>query len=189
MNKMRFLNYLWKSRSARWQIILTGILIAVFVSLLVNSRLQSMGFAEMWQNWMEAFLAFGTIIIAIFIWYNEKKQNWENNLPKKLNVCFRHNEQDFYQVINAPLAGSEDVRQWGQQLGRQMHGGDLSFKEFSVKEPMRPTDENGKYVMRYELTVWLQNFDESKGKKTWEYGDDGKFINDEKRENINNHPT
>jgi len=142
----------------------------------------------MWQNWMEPFLAFGTILIAVFIWLNEKRQDWENNLPKKLNASFAYDEkQVFYQVENAPLAGDDDVRQWGQQLGRQMHGGDLSFKGFNVKGPARDTDSNGKYVMRYELTVWLQKADESIKKKTWIYGDDGKFL-EEKLENINNPP-
>lgn len=187
---MRFSDNLLKSGSARWQLILTGVLSVVFLILFVNSRLHSMGFAEMWQHWMEAFLAFGTIIIAIFIWYNEKKQDWENNLPKKLNAFFIYNEQVFYQVENAPLAGKDDVRQWGQQIGFQMNDGkNLLFSGFNVKGPQRDTDSNHRYVMRYELIVWLQNIGEGKRRKKWIYGDDGKFIKEEGFENTSELPT
>jgi hypothetical protein len=129
----------------------------------------------MWQSWMEPFLAFSTITIAIFIWYNEKKQDWESALPKKLDVYFQHQDKVIYQVRNAPLAGDDDIRQWGQQIGRQMNKGDLLFNGFKVEGPNRETYKAGKDVMRYTLTVWLQNIEEGKTEKTWHYDDDGRL--------------
>jgi hypothetical protein len=173
---MSFLKFIWKSKSTRWQIVLTGILVIVFLALLFRSLSQSKGLAEMWQSWMEPFLAFSTILIAVFIWYNEKKQDWESALPKKLDVSFQHQDEVIYRVRNAPLAGDDDIRQWGQQIGRQMNKGDLLFNGFKVEGPNRETDKTGKDVMRYTLTVWLQRIEEGKTEKTWEYDDDGKLI-------------
>lgn len=182
---MKFWKPFWNSTSAKGQIILTSVLIIIIIILLFNGRSHSISYAQIWQNRIDPVLTIGTILIASFIWYSEKKQNWENNLPMKLNVFFRHNDQVFYQVENAPLAGSDDVRQWGQQLGRQIHGGDLSFNGFSVEVPVPDTDSNGKDVMRYELTVWLLTTDNIKEKKKWIYDDEGRFLEEKQLESSN----
>lgn len=173
---MTFLKHIWESKSARWQVILTTVFVIVFLALLFRSLSQSKEFADIWQSWMEPFLAFSTIAIAIFIWYNEKKQEWENALPKKLDVYFQHGEKVIYQVRNAPLAGDNDIRQWGQQIGRQMNRGDLLFNGFKMEGPNRDFDKIGNDIMRYKLTVWLQQIEEGELEKIWEYDDNGKLI-------------
>lgn len=174
---MNFLSYLWTSKNSRWQILLTAAIVLGFVMAVLCSSFSAMSFFDMWQNWMEAFLAFSAIIIGVFIWHNEKKQDWEYSLPKKLDVFFYFEDKVFYEIRNAPLTGSDDVRQWGQQIGRQMNDDvNLSFDGFNVKGPMRDTDKNGDYIMRYVLTVWLQEIDHGKEAKVWQYDDDGKVL-------------
>lgn len=174
---MSFLKYLWKSGSTRGQILFSGFFGIAFLTSVFYSLSQTMNFGDMWQRWMEPFLAFATIFIAGFIWYNEKKQDWENNLPKKLKVFFFLGEKVFYQVENAPLAGDNDIRQWGQQIGRQMNGDkNLLFNGFNVKGPVRDKDSKGEDVMLYELIVWLQSIDEDKTEKIWIYGENGKLV-------------
>lgn len=179
---MNFPGYLWKSNTTRWQILL--VVFFVFIGIPVfRAYSQSIGLAEIWQNWLEAFLAFLTAFVAIFIWLNEKKQDWENSLPKKLDAFFIHNEEIFYQVENAPLTGENDIRQWGQQIGFQMNGGNLKFNGFKVEGPNRGKDTEENYVMRYKLTVWLQSINEGRQEKTWIYGNDGKLIKPNSIEN------
>ncbi|CAN5562641.1 hypothetical protein BH10ACI1_BH10ACI1_11130 [soil metagenome] len=130
----------------------------------------------MWQSWMEAFLAFATIIIAFLIGYNEKRQDWEDTLPKRLNACFDFNGEAVFTVENAPLAGSDDIRQWGQQIGLQMNNNErLSFCGFKVEGPELETDENSNPKMQYKLTVWLQE-KPNENSKTWKYDDEGKLM-------------
>ncbi len=173
---MRFWKYLWKPLNVRIQILLIFSIILTFTYFIVYSFCKSMGFAEMWQNWMEAFLAIATIILAFLIGYNEKRQDWENTLPKRLNACFDYNGEAIFTVENAPLAGTDDIRQWGQQIGKQMNNNQfLSFNGFRIEGPEILTDENKNYKMQYKLTVWLQEKPDE-ASKVWKYNDDGKLL-------------
>lgn len=177
---MGFWKYLWKSTNLRVQIILL-IGIGLLFILFVFSNPESKGFNSMWQNWMEPFLAFATIAIAFLIAYNEKRQDWENNLPKKLNASFvyingENSDEEIYRVENAPLSGSDDIRQWGQQIGMQMNGDRLDFSGFKVEGPELRKDTNGADIMQYQLTVWLEKIKDNINKTAWKYGDNGKVV-------------
>lgn len=182
---MSFLKYLWHSKAIRWQIGLFGFMTVIFSVLLFRSlsHLQILPapwakiLSEIWV-WLDPFLTISAVFLALFIWYNEKKQDWEDHLPKKLNALFRLGNGDIvYQVINAPLAGADDIRQWGQQIGKQMNDNkNLEFDGLNVSGPERATDKGGQPVMRYTLTIWLQEQSAKKPQKTWEYNDDGTLI-------------
>jgi hypothetical protein len=148
---VNFLGYLWKSNATRWQLVLTALFAFAFIVQVIRSFSRSKTLSEIWQ-WVDPFLAISTVVLALFIWHNEKKQDWENTLPKKLNIFFRlaGSEGAIYEVKNAPLAGSGDIRQWGQQIGKQMNRGELAFSGFTVTGPRRDKHNN---VMRYELTI------------------------------------
>lgn len=179
---MNFLTYLWKFRSTKWQIVLTIMLAVLFVLFLLKSLSRSDNFSAIWQGWMDPFLAISTVIIAIFIWLNEKRQDWENALTKKLDVYFMLGGEAFYQVENAPLASDDDIRQWGQQIGQQMNNNErLSFNGFKLAGPNRERDSAGKDIMRYELTVWLHDIGSNKTRKVWHYDDDGRLIEEQVR--------
>jgi hypothetical protein len=174
---VNFLSYLWKSRSTKWQIVLTIILAVLFVALVLRSLAQSRSFNEIWQGWMDPFLAVSTVTVAIFIWINEKRQDWENALPKKLDVHFVLGGEAFYRVENAPLASDDDIRQWGQQIGQQMNDNErLAFNGFKLAGPHRERDSAGNHIMRYHLTVWLHDIGRDKKKKIWQYDDDGRLV-------------
>ena len=172
---MSFWNYILKSKPLKIQTILLFLTILLFSYFLVCSICKSMGFTEMWGTWMEAFISFATIIVA-FIGYNEKRQDWENSLPKKLNAVFDYNGESVFVIENAPLSGSDDIRQWGQQIGMQMNGDKLDFSGFKVEGPELQKDINGEYLMQYQLTVWLEKIKEKTNKTVWKYGDNGKVV-------------
>jgi hypothetical protein len=178
---MRFLSYIWTSGRAKGQILLAFLLVAAFLWLIFKSLSQSMGFGAMWQSWMEAFIAFGTILIAVFIWINEQKQDWESNLPKRLNADFVYSTTHIYEIRNAQLAGSDDVRQWGQQIGMQMNQNrPLKFRGFKVQAAKRDFDLNRKHrIMLHTLTIWLHEIDADMKRKRWIYDDDGKVLLEE----------
>ena len=111
---LSFPKYLCSSWSTGIQLVLAIVLVVVCGALGISYW--SRGFAEMWQR-VDPVLTVGTLLIAVFIWFNEKKREWENGLPKKLDVYFKvKNDQtggydDVYTIINAPLTGGDDVRQ------------------------------------------------------------------------------
>ncbi len=157
--------------------ILGGVFVTSLAAILFYGRLRAFEYTYIWPNWLDPVLTIGTIFIAVFIWYNEKKQDWENSLTKKLNVQVFFDDSVFYEVENAPLTGADDIRQWGQQLGRQMNGEEnLTFREFHVGIPVRGVDESGNDVMRYHLKIWLQTLGANKTSKKWTYGEDGRFL-------------
>ena len=178
---MSFWRHLWRSKSTKRQIILTSFLALCLIIFFIIGCLQSKSPNEMWQSWIDPFLALSTIFIAAFIWWNEKRQDWENALPKKLDAYFKYQNKTVYQVKNAPLAGDDDIRQWGQQIGRQMNDDkNLSFNGFKVEGPNRERDKAGKNIMRYALTIWLQQIEGGKNGRSWLYDDDGKLIEDKR---------
>ncbi len=99
------------------------------------------------------------VVIAVFFW--ELEQDWENSLPKILTANFKYDDKLVMKCEGAFLAGEADIRQWGQQIGRQMAGGgDLYFLPGIEQSP--PTtdklDENNPHEVhkkRYEVTFTL----------------------------------
>lgn len=173
---MNFLGYLLRSRTTRTQMIFVVFLVG-FCLLFFPRFSNYLGLPDIWQNWGEVCLALVTVSVAVFIWYNEKKQDWENSLPKKLDVSFVHESKDFYRVKNAPLASENDVRQWGQSIGQQMNDGKpLSFTGFYTEAPRRAKNSAGDPITQYEVRIWLQKIDPDKQPTEWVYDDDGRLV-------------
>jgi len=46
-----------------------------------------------WGDWlmrMQSFSGIGTLLIALFVWYGEICEDWQNQLPKRMSVFFFH---------------------------------------------------------------------------------------------------
>jgi hypothetical protein len=69
-----------------------------------------------------------TIVMTAFVWYNGVQRDWEEDLPKRLNVTFRAPQDDskpddIVDIMTckmAQLSDEGDIRQWAQQIGSQM---------------------------------------------------------------------
>lgn len=101
--------------------LLVVLLVAVYIFLTPNGKPRTD-----WWSWVEPVSGCATLAVAALVWYGELKQDWRNSLPKRLTVqfVFKPPSTDDYKVVmrcrDAYLAGEDDIRQWGQQLGLQM---------------------------------------------------------------------
>lgn len=72
-----------------------------------------------WLLNAQTILGIGTLLVALFVWMGEIEENWENNLPKRLSVFFFWEAKPLIVCRYVWLAGEDEVRTWGQQVGVQ----------------------------------------------------------------------
>lgn len=98
-----------------------------------------------------------TFIAAIFIGILELREEYESNLPKLLTVQFLLQDKIIYECQNAPLAHEGDIRNWAQQIGKQMNNDkDLPLDpRFNVIEDKKPKQVSG---IRYKHYLVIYKF-------------------------------
>lgn len=108
-----------------------------------------------WWGWLEPITGIATLVIAIFVWWEEIGRNWEESLPKKLTVSFYYKDWLVMRCEEAYLASVSDIRAWAQQLGRQMASNQgLEFEPFIIqrKGVVDETKSFKLYCADYTLT-------------------------------------
>lgn len=85
-----------------------------------------------WKGNFEVVAGTATLIAAVLLAIGELTHDWEALLPKKLTVIFTFDGLPVMKCEEVWLAGESDIRQWSQQIGRQMAGGteNLDFEPF-----------------------------------------------------------
>ena len=68
----------------------------------------------------EAMTGLITFLIALFVWFIQMNREWKESLGKRLTVRFEYKGSTILECKEALLTGDADIRQWGQQIGRQM---------------------------------------------------------------------
>lgn len=117
-----------------------------------------------WWSIVEPITGLMTLTVAFLVWCGEFKQDWFNSLPKRLTVQFVYKFSSGYRIVlrcaEAYLAGEDDIRAWGQQLGGQMADGEqLKFQPYIYVQE-EPCREN---IRRYTVTFVLNSFPEKHG--------------------------
>lgn len=133
---------------------------------LIASNNDSISEFEWWTFFLDPLLGIMTLAVALFVWWSEMNQEWEDKLPKLLTVEFRHEGKAVMVCENAYLAGESDIRQWAQQIGRQMnHGGNLSFSPFmdGHENAKGPEEINGKWYKGYHIVFYLEELPQKLG--------------------------
>ncbi len=75
-----------------------------------------------WADWViriQAFFGLTTLLVALFVWIGEIREDWENRLPKRMSVFFLHKGWPVIVCRYIWLAGQDDLRAWGQQVAAQ----------------------------------------------------------------------
>ena len=85
-------NYILNENKGQFMIIIL-IIIAIIIYLIVIPN------AHLLHDFLSYFLPVSTLCIGIFVWYNEQKENYMNQLPKKLNVKYQLDEK-YFEIIN-----------------------------------------------------------------------------------------
>ena len=82
---------------------------------------------NLWSPILEHYVTFGTFLAAFAAWFGSIKREWKEGLPKRLSVKFYYNNKVVMQCDYAYLSGESDIRQLGQQIGKQICGELLQF--------------------------------------------------------------
>lgn len=152
-----FSRYLWSQKFSKVQSLLVLIVIAIGVIAYFYIKFTfKKQFKEQWNDWIDTVITILTLGVAIAVWINEKLLAWENSLPKKLHIKYMLEGKVYATVNDAPLTGENDIRSWGQSIGKTILNKTISieFSGFKIEGPVR-NDKKG--IMTYHLTVYLFN--------------------------------
>ncbi len=150
MNILEFIKHLWKHRHRQ----LLGNIGAVILVLILVLGVKS--FLQWWTLFLDPIIGLGTLMVALIVWSDEVRQERESQLPKKLSVEFYHQGQLVMMCKEAALAGENDIRAWGQQLGKNMAGDNLTFEPFfHIRSDPPKRNELLGFYKPYLLTMHL----------------------------------
>lgn len=114
---------------------LLGFLLVVAAFLFVPGlRLPTTLFAESsdlvdWLEKVQTVFGFATLVVAVFVWYGELREDWTEELPKLLTFAYFHDGLPALVCWHAYLPGEDDIRALAQQLGgRQMVREELQMR-------------------------------------------------------------
>jgi len=150
----------------RWGILFVGALVGVCVTYFANvtRRGSESGVAWWWTDWFDPWITVTTLAVALFL----GARAWVDELPKRLNVHFKFEDRYVFTCWEATLADEGDVRQWAQQVGKQMAGRYLEFDLYP--DISAPKTMGGSLGLRrvYEITIALTNIELSDtGYRVW----------------------
>ena len=147
----------------RWWVILLVLVLATGLILLAkftnHDEFDSTNIESWWRKWVEMPVVFGTFLfsffIAITIYYNQ----WNSSLQKRFSVHAKYEDKFIMSCYDSYLTGDSDIRQWGQQILRQMAANqDLEFKLWLKSDkPQRKGNSNHYNVIFYLRTLPKQN--------------------------------
>lgn len=134
----------------------------VFVVLL-SLKLIVIPLNEFWQNNFEVIATSAILIATIILAIGELNNDWEAHLPKRLTVIFTYKGLPVMKCKEAWLAGESDIRQWSQQIGKQMSDGEyLDFEPFvDQKESVEEQGEDffKLYTTTFKVTKVPKKFE------------------------------
>ncbi|MCS6860788.1 MAG: hypothetical protein NZT92_10775 [Abditibacteriales bacterium] len=112
-----------------------------------------------WWNWFEPLLAVLTLGVAAFVWYGQKRAEWEEYLPNRLTVHFYYEGKEVMRCEKAHLTAEGDIRALAQQIGMQMaHNEQLKFvaAQVEVSAPILNQDEHKQeWYLHYTANIYL----------------------------------
>lgn len=115
-----------------------------------------LSFNSNWQDW-DKFFTLATLGVAVSIFWFEMRQEWEEQLPKRLTAFFFCESKPRMVCYEAHLAHESDVRNWAQQIGRQMAGGgDLKFSPVFDHRALGIESDQSQPFKHYQIIMYLK---------------------------------
>ncbi len=113
-----------------------------------------------WTDWLiriQAYFGIPTLLIALFVWIEGIREDWEDDLSKRISVFFFHGDDPVIICRYAWLAGADELRTWGQQVAKQAAGNEiLDFRpDVEAKKPSLVVEPNGTICMHYAVCFKL----------------------------------
>lgn len=124
-----------------------------------------------WLNNLQSYIAIGTFFVALFVWYGKIRDDWQDELPKRMSVFFFYKGKPVIVCRYVWLARAEDLRAWGQQVASQAVDNDRSLKfgpDVKTQVPNLAIDPDGTvckhYAVRFRLKELIALLKEDEGK-------------------------
>lgn len=124
-----------------------------------------------WLLNAQTILGMGTLLVALFVWHGEIEEDWENDLPKRLSVFFFWKGKPLIVCRYVWLAGSDEIRTWGQQValqaqdakpGESLNDLKLNFgPDMETKKSELVLGPNGKVWKHYSICFRLTGLNRS----------------------------
>lgn len=168
LNKSKRVNWLrqysialFKGKRGRYTVSIVSVfVISLFVLWMISGWDIRFGEGVLYVNILEPVVTLGTFFIAAWLGARNIKEEWENQLPKKLTVHFKHKDSYVFTCHKAYLFGESDIRQMGQQIGFQMNENhSLSFYPYIKLEPTTIEKNEKEYFRHYEVTFFLSSWE------------------------------
>lgn len=165
------LKYAW--RHHRFQIIIMGgVMTVLFIGVLIwnelympvhflnSSSTVHSASPSSWIDWLirvQSFLGVGTLLVALSVWWGEIREDWQNDLPKRLSVFFFYGSHPVIVCRYVWLAGADELRTWGQQVAKQAAGNQiLDFgPDVEARKPVLIAGPNGTVWVHYSVCFKL----------------------------------
>ena len=60
-------------------------------------------------DWLDSIAGVGTLVLACFLWINNIRREWENNLPKRITVQYQWQGRNVMVCYDALLVSESDA--------------------------------------------------------------------------------
>lgn len=164
MNTSKFplLRFIWRQSKA--QVITVGMLFAIAMMIVFKQPLASVAWKATYSDFLSPIIAFGTLLVAIGVWYNEQRENWQEQMEKRLNIIYLLEREGKWTphgtILNAPLTGEGDIRSWGQSIAQtilpqEQNGGTAARINFTGFKMVNTRVERRSQYRYYGLLIFL----------------------------------
>ena len=157
-----FVEFICKERG---KFILFFVVILIFVSIDYYLNWTLMPHIKViWDREIDPIVGIATLIVALSVWINETLSSWKSDLPQKLTVIFIHEGNEVMRCNFAHLDHEADIRNLGQQIGRQMNeDATLKFYAPNIKRDKGEvcTGKQGDIFMHYTARFTLTELPEN----------------------------
>ena len=155
----------------RADILLISASIIIVATLILKIWLKEWPKVKNFAEYIDILINFSTLAMAFIIWTGESQEEFDRELPIKFTPHFYvGTEQNVVMVCRyAYLSDRSDIRQWAQQIGKQMVREAAQINKYPAKQnielPLSPEivtkiereylqDEDGQKYKHYK--VWIK---------------------------------
>lgn len=141
-------------RKSWWAILIVFGIFILFCLCYPPSFSDSIEAPHLWE-WFERMFAYITFLVAIMLWWGQKRAEWIDYLPNRLTVSFLFEGREVMRCEKAHLSNESDIRALSQAIGMQMNNGcQLKFIPAKVEIEPYELDKKNRYL-HYRARIYL----------------------------------
>lgn len=114
-----------------------------------------------WETWDKVVTLF-TLLVGIAVFLGEAVEDWEERLTKRLTVFFQVHGKTCMVCYGAHLPHEGDIRNWGQQIGRQMCEEPLEFSPYLDIRRLGVESDGVESFTHFQAIIYLKKIPDGK---------------------------